>query len=200
MSVAEYVLYVCSGLVAFITFGAALPAGASSLASNRHVLLNTVFPAELIPVRSVLVASATLPAGLIVLLVADIVLGHAGWTWLLTPLVALLQTMFVIGIAWILALAVLLVRDIQQIIGYVVMLLLVVTPIAYTPDMVPSQLRWLTVLNPLAYYVSSYQYLIVLDRTPPISIMLGMLLLSASSIAAGFAITRAARNSFYDLA
>lgn len=200
LTVTEYVLYVCSGLVAFITFGATLPAGASSLAANRHLLLNTVFPAELIPVRSVLVATATLPAGLVLLLAADVALAHATWTWVLVPAVAVLQTLFVIGAAWVLSLAVLLVRDVQQIIGYVVMLLLIVTPIAYTPDMVPAQLRWITLCNPLAYFVTAYQSLIVLDRPPPASVALGMVAFTLASMALGHAAARAARRSFYDLA
>ncbi len=199
MTVADYVLYVFSGLVPFLTFSAAIPAGASSLASNRQLLLNTVFPSELIPVRSVLVASASFPAGLAILFVSDLGLSHVAWTWLLVPVVAILQVLFVIGVSWVISLAVLLIRDIQQLISYVMMLLLVITPIAYTPDMIPGHLKWLMLGNPLAYFVTSYQSLIVLDSLPPVRVCVVTVLMTVIAMTLGHAAAHQAKKTFYDL-
>ena len=45
--------------------------------------------------------------------------------------------MMTMGVVWGFSIANLVVKDVQQMIGYIVMVLLIVSPIAYTPDMVP---------------------------------------------------------------
>jgi len=200
MSVYEYILYVFCGLTSFVPFSTALSAGTLSLVSNRAVLLNTVFPAELIPLRTVLVASASMPAGLVILALADALLSQMSWTTLLVPIVMILQVMFIAGLVWVLSLAALVVRDIQHIIQYAVMMLVVITPIAYTPSMVPEALKVVIYINPLSYFVISFQYLIILDRLPELPIVVPMLVLSVGMFVLGYTTVRRAKGAFYDYA
>jgi lipopolysaccharide transport system permease protein len=200
MTVAEYVLYVFSGLVPFLAFANALTVGALSLSSNKQLLLNTVFPAELIPLRSVLVASVGLPAGTIILLLGDAVFSTLSWTWFLLPVVLLFQVMFVTGICWMLSLLALLVRDIQHILMYVTMTLLVVTPIAYTPDMIPATLLVLMYGNPLFYFVTCYQSLVILNSVPPPVIVAITVGLSVGTFWLGYTVCHRAKQVFYDYA
>jgi lipopolysaccharide transport system permease protein len=200
MSVYEYILYVFCGLTSFIPFSSALTGGTLSLVSNRSVLLSTIFPAELIPFRSVLVASVTMPVGTAILLLSDAALSQFSWTGLLVPLVMILQIMFVTGLVWILSLAALLFRDIQHLIYYGIMMLMVITPIAYTPTMIPSGLKLIIYLNPLSYFVISFQYLIILNTLPSIDILLAMVLLSFASFTLGYLMVRRAKGAFYDYA
>jgi lipopolysaccharide transport system permease protein len=200
MTVYEYILYVFCGLTAFLPFASSLSAGALSLVSNRAVLLNTVFPAELIPVRSVLVASVTMPAGAIILLAADHGLSQTSWTVLLVPVVMVLQLMFVTGLVWILSLAALVFRDIQHLIQYAVMMLAVITPIAYTPSMVPDALKALIYVNPLSYFVIGIQYLVILNRIPEPQILVPMVALSFGLFILGYHAVRRSKGAFYDYA
>lgn len=200
MSVAEYVLYVFSGLVPFLAFANALTIGALSLSSNKALLLNTVFPAELIPLRSVLVASVGLPAGTAILLVGDAAFSTLSWTWLLLPVVLVFQIIFVTGVCWMLSLLALLVRDIQHILMYVTMLLLVVTPIAYTPDMIPAKLLLLMYGNPLFYFVTCYQSLVILNAIPPPPIVVITVGLSLGTFCLGYNVCHRAKQVFYDFA
>ena len=75
--------------------------------------------------------------------------------------------MLLAGVCWVFSLVNLVFKDIQQVLSYVTIILLVASPIAYTPDMLPAQLRLLIYLNPLAYFVVSFQSLIVLGELPP---------------------------------
>ncbi|MGI9449583.1 MAG: ABC transporter permease, partial [Geminicoccaceae bacterium] len=63
MSRSDYVLYIFAGLVPFLTFSQALSAGTSSLSQGQDLLLNAVFPAELIPLREVLASGPLLLVG-----------------------------------------------------------------------------------------------------------------------------------------
>jgi len=166
LSIKDYIFYIFSGLVPFIAFGQALGAGASSLATDRALLLNRIFPAELIPAREVLAAGAFIVVSGSILMGAKLLMGEAHLVWLLLPVLVVLLGMATMGVVWAFAIANLIMKDIQQIIGYIVMVLLIASPIAYTPEMVPQSLRVLLYANPFAYYVQAFQSILVLGRMP----------------------------------
>jgi lipopolysaccharide transport system permease protein len=194
------VLYVFSGIVPFLAFSSGLSAGALSLVSNRGLLLNTIFPVELIPLRTVLVGAIALPTGLVVLLFGDLIFGRLSWTWLLVPMVMVLELMFLAGLCWILSLVALLFRDLGLLISYIVTMLMVIAPIAYTPSMMPPQLAVLIYINPASYFVMSTQSLIILDQLPPWKISIGMVSISVGLFIVGYHVYRRAKGAFYDFA
>jgi lipopolysaccharide transport system permease protein len=197
---ADYVLYIFSGLVPFMAFTSSLINGTMSLSLNRQILLNTVFPAELVPLRAVLTNGASFIAGLGIVIVFDVLLGEFSVLSLIVPLFVVLQIMFVAGMVWILSLVTLVLRDVQQILTYVSLALLVASPIAYTPDMIPPSLAPLVWLNPLAYYVMCYQHVLVLDLLPPLPILSGAVLLAFVSFFGGYELFRRAKQIMFDYA
>ena len=80
----------------------------------------------------------------------------------LLPVIWALNVVWLIGINWVLSLLNVIFRDLQNLLTRVLMIMLVASPIAYTPDMVPSALRPLLALNPFAYFVVAYQQVIML--------------------------------------
>ena len=200
MSVTDYVLHVFAGLIPFIAFCAALNVGALSISSNRQLLMNTVFPSELIPVRSVISTSTILPVGIALLVVAQLIHGEGSWLLVLVPVVIALQLMFLIGISWILSLIGLLLRDLGPLLNYVSLLLMIATPIAYTAEMMPSYLRFIIYLNPLYYFVHAYQLLIVNGELPSVGETAIMLFMSTGMFALGYVIFQRGKDVFYDFA
>lgn len=196
----EYTLLIFCGLMSFIGFSEAISAGAISLTSHRAILLNTVFPSELIPLRSVLAGSVTAGVGLVIAMALSPIIGHASMLVLLAPAVLLLQIMFVAGLSWFLSPIQLVLRDLQQIISLTVMGLMVLSPIAYSRDMVPSQIALLIYLNPLSYFIIGLQSLLLEGRPPPPGIVLAMLLLGFGTFVAGFWFYRRVKTVFSDYA
>jgi lipopolysaccharide transport system permease protein len=200
LSQGMYVLHIFSGLVPFMAFSASLFAGSTSLSLNKQVLLNTVFPAELVPLRAVLVNSVTIVSGLAVVCLLGAFLGQLSAWVLLLPLIIVLQVMFVAGLVWILSLANLVLRDIQPILTFVLLALLIATPIAYTPDMIPGGLAPIIWCNPLAYFVMSYQYALVLQTMPPIHIAAAALIAGVTSFGFGYWVFQRAKLVMFDYA
>jgi len=200
MTLEDYVLHVFAGLIPFIAFCGALTIGALSISSNRQLLLNTVFPSELIPVRSVLSASTILPVGLLLLLAFQIIRGDGTWYMTLVPLVVILQLMFLVGVSWILSLLGLLLKDLGPLLNYVSLLLLIATPIAYTPDMMPSYLRILIYVNPLYYFVNAYQHLLVHGGLPSAVECVVTVSLGVGMLALGHGVFQRGKDVFYDFA
>lgn len=196
-----YVVLVFSGLVPLMAFNEALTAATSSLSSNKNLLLNTVFPAELIPLRAALSAHITSLVGLAVTLVVGYALGRTSWqAIILVPVFWVLLLMFAIGIGWIFSLFSLVARDIQHGLGLITMLLFVLSPFAYTPEMVPAALKPLIYLNPLSYFVLTFQQLICYGTWPEHIAAGGAVMLGVGSFFAGFSVFQRAKYVFFDYA
>lgn len=161
-----HVLYIFAGLVPFLATGEALSTGVSSIVASRSVLASTVFPVDLVPAKAVLMSQGTLLVGLGAIVAAAAAAGTLSWTVLLTPLVVLLHALALLGLNWMISLLHVLFRDMQNLLALLLMVLLVATPIGYTPEMVPPGLRVLIVANPFAHLVLAYQKLLVLGELP----------------------------------
>lgn len=196
----EYTIYILAGLIPFFGFSDALTGGSMSLTVQRDVLLNTVFPAELVPLRAVLVAFVAPSIGMLLILLAIALLGKLSLWALLVPVVLGLMILFVSGIAWLLSLANLVVRDIQQVLTYMSMVLLVTSPIAYTPSMLPPGFSVLIWLNPLSYFVIAIQSLVVFASFPPFGAAIGCVLLGLGGFAIGWKVFQRAKMVFFDYA
>ena len=196
----EYIVYILAGLVPFLGFSEALTSGSASLVAQRDVLLSSIFPAELVPLRAVLVAFFAPVMGLAILLIADALVGHFSFWSLLVPIFIGLLLLFLFGVVWILSLANLVLRDIQQVISYVTMVALIASPIAYTPSMLPPGFSILIWLNPLSYFVIAVQELVVFDRFPPLVVVIGCLVLGVGSFVSGLYVFLRAKTVFFDYA
>ncbi len=196
-----YVTLVFSGLVPLLCFSETLVSTTSSLSANRALLLNTVFPAELIPVRVGLAAQVSGLAGLLITVALTIAVGRANpLTLAAVPLVWVLLFMFSLGLGWTLSLFSLVAKDVQHALGLATMLIFIVSPFAYTPEMVPPGLKLLLYLNPLSYYVLSFQSLICYGEWPPFHIISMAVVLSLASFFGGFALFQKAKQIFFDYA
>lgn len=194
----EYVLNVFSGLVLFIAFSQAMSVATTSLSKEQKLIFSN-FPSEFIPTKSVAVAYLVLLPATGFVVIGDAVFSQASWHLLLLPVVAMLQLAFSIGIGCLLSLLGLVMRDISFLIQYIVIALLVVTPIAYTPDMIPAKIKPLLYLNPLYYYVSANQHLILMNTLPPLlEIAIGTLM-SVAMFLAGIWVFKRARMAMMDL-
>ncbi len=185
MDTFHYVMLVFCGLVPFLMTAEALATGVTSVLADKALLTNTVFPIELVPVKPVLSSQAPMIIGMTIIVVG-LAFDHAlSWTVLVLPLIWIGHAMALTGLNWVLSLLNVVFRDLQNLIGAVLMITLVASPIAYRPQMVPAQLHLLVTLNPFAHYVLAYQDVLALGTLPTANEALVLFALSAGTFAAG---------------
>lgn len=153
----DYVLYVFSGLVPYICFMEALSFGSACLKQNMHLVRNVIVPAQFLPVRVVAIGLIAQVPGILLILVLTAADASLTWNVFLLPAVILLQAMFLIGLAWILAPIGLVVPDLNNVIALFVLFLLFISPIAFRPDMVPDNFQFIIFLNPIYYLAEAYR-------------------------------------------
>jgi lipopolysaccharide transport system permease protein len=171
--------------VPYLAAAEAINFGINAVITNRAVLNNTVFPIDLTPVKPVLGTQAVMVAGMAVVLVGAAVTGNIHPTLVLLPVVWFLNVLWLIGVNWLLSLLNVLFRDLQTLVAAVLMVMLVASPIAYTPDMVPHTLKPLLALNPFAYFVVAYQQAIMLGIWPSLPHLVVLVAMSVATFALG---------------
>ena len=140
-------------------FAEGLQRAVASIPGNASLIRKGAFPHELLILASVGASFAVHAAGWVAVLVALALWGEPiRWTGLILalPLLAA-QFAFTVGIGAFLAAIHVVLRDVEQALGLVLMAIFYATPIVYPIGMVPEPYRgWLS-MNPLAYVVARYR-------------------------------------------
>ena len=162
----EYILMLFAGLVPFLGFSEMLSLSTVSVTSNRRLIKNTLFPLELIPVQAVFVSAVGNLVGLLMLICA--LLFNAGYSplQLLIIPVLCLQLLFFCGVAWFFGSLAVGFRDLTQLIGIFILLLMLGTPIGYNKDMIPERFLPLMYCNPLYHLTELYRGFLLEGRIP----------------------------------
>ncbi len=186
-SMTEFILLVFCGLVPFLGFAEALALGTTSVTGNASLIKNTLFPIEMVPVKAVFVSQAAQLVGTGILLAALSIFGKLTVFALLLPVVFGLQLAMTIGVIWIASSLNVFVRDLQQIVGLVTLVLMLISPIGFASDSSAAEsLRWLLLPNPLAYAMFCYQDCLVLGRLPSLANFVPFAAFSAVMFFGGF--------------
>jgi lipopolysaccharide transport system permease protein len=188
LSETEYVVYIFCGLVPFLGMAEGVNAGVSSVSNHAALLSSTVFPVDVLPVRAVLASQSGFVAGIVVVLICATIWGKPSPWWILLPLLVGLQVAWLIGLAWILSVANLLVRDLQNLVAFMITVFMVLSPIAFTSEMLPPVLKPLIWINPFAYFVLAYQSILMLGEGPSVSHGIAILASSIALFAFGFVV------------
>lgn len=173
--VTPYPLFLFCGILPWTFFSAATLESTTSIIANAGLIKKVMFPAEALPLVVVLSHLVHFALAIPILLAAVLAFAAMGTftlsaTMLLAPLLMLLQTMFVAGIAMTVSSASVLFRDLRDIVGNLMQLGFFVTPIIYLIDSIESRpLRAMLRVNPMTPFVVAYQDIFFFGRLPNLS-------------------------------
>jgi len=198
-----YALFLLCGILPWNWFATSLNEAAGSLIAGGNLIKKVLFPAEVLPIVTVLANMVhfflALPIVMIVLLVYRHWPDPAGLVWF--PVVVAVQLVFTIG--WALGLAALTVhfRNIRDILTNVLMLWFFSTPIIYFYNQQEVQpFKWLFNLNPFTHLAISYQEILFFNG--PFGHWKWLLALGATSLvvfAVGYWLFDRLRDSFAEV-
>lgn len=190
--VKPYPLFLFAGILPWTFFSAAVLESTVSISGNAGLIKKVMFPAEALPLVVVLSHLVHFALAIPILLVAMVIfmlMGQATMsvTILLVPVVMIVQTIFVAGVAMTVSSASVLFRDLRDIITNLMQLGFFITPIIYLIDRIDSRLlRALLRLNPMTPFVIGYQRILFFGELPSLADTLLMLAYAIASIAMGF--------------
>lgn len=189
--VQPYPLFLFSGILPWTFFAAAVLESTSSISANAGLIKKVMFPAEALPIVVVLSHLVHFALALPILLAAILAFAAMGkftisWTILLAPVLMLMQTLFVMGIAMTVSSASVLFRDLRDIVSNLMQLGFFITPIIYLIDNIQSRLlRAMLRVNPMTPFVVAYQDILFFGRWPNLSDVVLIVAYSTTSVMMG---------------
>lgn len=196
----EFALILFAGLIVFNFFAECLNRAPTLILSNVNYVKRVVFPLEILPWVSL---GATLFHALISLavwLVAHLIIFKTVYlSTLLLPLIWIPLLLFTMGLSWALASLGVYLRDVPHIVGILTTVLMFLSPIFYSANMLPeSYQRWL-LLNPLNPIIEQTRNALLEGKMPD-PIVLTIATLVASVICwLGFVWFQKSRKGFADV-
>jgi lipopolysaccharide transport system permease protein len=172
-----YLLSFLAGLVPWLGFNEGVARAPFSLLENRNIVKKLVFPVEILPLVPLASGLVTQGVALLILLIGFV--ATRGWppatALFLAPLLVM-QLLWSIGLAWFLSGTGVFLRDLGQIIGFLLTLLFFLSPICYPETALPEWSRPALSASPVYFWVIAYRTVLLDGRLPDLgayAILLG---------------------------
>ena len=183
----HYTLFVLSGIMPWLFFSNTLMEAVHSFIVNASISKQVIFPRELIPLSCVLANFLNFSLGFLFILFLFVILKFQVakvLIFLIFPMA--LQLLFVIGLSLVLSCWNAFYRDVSNFLSIFLMIWFWITPIFYSSSMLAFPYRWICLVNPMTYYVMSYQQILFEAKIPSFSILFISFLFSFLFLAVGY--------------
>jgi ABC-2 type transport system permease protein len=199
-STLNFGLFLYCGLIPFLAFQDTLSKSMNSIRSNSSLVKKVVFPLEILPLTRAITVQIDKVFGLVVLILVVAVLDHrVNWTIFFLPLLIALQLVFGVGLSYLFAVIGTYLPDVRETLRVFVRGLFFVTPIIWTPERLPENLRFVVDYNPLAFLVEAYRGLVLEGTFPAPSTTLWFSIYAGELLVGGFFIFARVKQNFADL-
>jgi lipopolysaccharide transport system permease protein len=194
----SYILYFLAGILPWLAFSEAVGRSPSIMLEYRSFVKKLVFPLETLPMNLVIAGAVTEAIGLVIFTLGLLYSRHAiplSVLWL--PVLVIPQLLFTVGLCWFLAALGVFLRDLGQIIGFILTAWFFLTPICY-PE---SQLHGIRILsyNPILVLVRGYRAIFLENHAPDAIPMIALWIGAAALALLGHAFFHRLRRSFADV-
>jgi lipopolysaccharide transport system permease protein len=195
-----FALYYLAGMLPWLAFSEAVGRAPTVMWEFRNFVKKLVFAVETLPVN--LVAAGLVTECVAVVLFCGFLLATgksvpATVVWL--PLLIVPQVMFTAGLSWFLAALGVFVRDLGQILGFLLTIWFFATPICYPEEQLPAAAAAILTKNPIYVLVRGYRAALLYGHAPSASALWKLWVVSAIVFVLGHAWFYKLRKSFADL-
>jgi lipopolysaccharide transport system permease protein len=166
-TIRAFPLFLLAGMIPWMWISGAIMPATTAVLDGRAYVGKTLMPTELlvlVPVLSngvnfLITIALTIP-------VAVFLQVNVGWALLFLPILTLVELCMLLGFSFLAATANVFYRDLQQLVGYVVMALFFLTPIFYARTSVPPAFQFIVTFNPIAALIFGFQDVLYYGRPP----------------------------------
>ncbi|OPZ80160.1 MAG: Teichoic acid translocation permease protein TagG [bacterium ADurb.Bin429] len=197
---ADFALYFLAGMLPWLAISEAAGRAPAVMLEHRNFVKKLVFPVETLPVNLVAAGLVTEVFGLVMFTAALwAARGTVPASVLWLPLLIVPQVLLTAGLAWFLAALGAFVRDLGQIIGFLLTLWFFLTPICYPEASLPAWAVPVLSKNPLYVLVRGYRDVFLEMQAPAFGALWKLWALSMAVCVAGHAWFYKLRKSFPDV-
>ena len=192
-----YPIYICVALIPWTYFTTAITQAAFTVIGNADIIKKVYFPREILPISVVTSGAVNFIISTIIIL-AFVIFSGVGLSWyiLLYPFILLIQYVLLLGIGFIVSSVTVYFRDLEHIIGVVLMAAFYATPIVYKLEQLPHTLQLLVNLNPMTHLINAYRDIFYYHQMPNMEILVILLGISLVLTVVGYFIFKKLQKGF----
>lgn len=163
----EFALVLFTGLIIFNLFSECISRAPGLILANVNYVKKVIFPLEILP--WIALGSALFHTGISlgILFIFLAALGHDfSWTMLWLPVVLLPFLLLIMGLSWLIASVGVFIRDVGQVVGMALTVLMFMSPIFYPLSALPESVSHYLFLNPLTFIVEQVRNILIWGQPP----------------------------------
>ena len=177
-----FAVFMFCGILPWSWFSSSLLESSTVLISGGNLIRKVLFPAEVLPIVTVLAGAVHFGLGLPILaaflMYYGVSVSATDLLWF--PLIVSIQLVLTLGLALLLSGLTVHFRDVRDLLSNLLTLWFFATPIIYAASQVPPSVRWAIALNPMTHIMVAYQE--VLFRQGPFTEWPQLLAVGAGSV------------------
>ena len=159
----DYALYVLGGMIPWQIITKSLATAPTQIRDRMELVKQVIYPIETLPLTGLVVTSFGALVSLVIFLFLNIVCGKLTWGILLFPVPTVLLILLILGISWIFSIVGIFFKDLREMVSIVLGLLVYLSPVVSSPEMVGGKMWKLILLNPLSHIVICFRDIYYLE-------------------------------------
>ena len=183
----KYYLFLFVGLIPWLFFSISIASGSGCIVEQGNMITKIYFPREILPISLVTGQFINMLLSFIVVF-AVLAVSGSGFMPAALPFlipIMILEYMLALGITLIVSAVTVYIRDMQHITGILVMAWQFLTPVMYSVDMVPEQMRGIFMANPMTPIIIAYRDILYYKQIPQLNTLLLSLLMGVVFLVIG---------------
>jgi len=192
-----YHIYICVALIPWTYFTTSITQSAFTIIGNGNIIKKVYFPREILPISVVTSGAINFVISTLIIL-AFVIFSPVGLSWyiLLYPFILLIQYILLLGIGFIVSSITVYFRDLEHIIGIVLMAAFYGTPIVYKLEQLPANLQIIMQINPMTHLINAYRDIFYYHQMPNMTVLGILLAISIILLIVGYFIFKKLQKGF----
>lgn len=192
-----YHIYICVALIPWTYFTTSITQSAFTIIGNGNIIKKVYFPREILPISVVTSGAINFVISTLIIL-AFVIFSQVGLSWyiLLYPFILLIQYILLLGIGFIVSSITVYFRDLEHIIGIVLMAAFYGTPIVYKLEQLPANLQIIMQINPMTHLINAYRDIFYYHQMPNMTALGILLVISIVLLIVGYFIFKKLQKGF----
>lgn len=170
----DYYLFLFVALIPWLFFSTSVSAGAGCIMAQKEMVKKIYFPREVLPIAHVTCQLVNMFLSFVVVFVV-LLLSGKGISFqaiLYLPIVVLAEYLLAISITMIVSAVTVYLRDLEHVLVIITMAWQFLTPVMYSIEMVPNEIRPVFTMNPMTPIIVAYRDILYYKKPPEVRTLL----------------------------
>lgn len=196
----DFYLYLFIGLVPWNFFSASVAGGAACVVGQENLIKKIYFPRLVLPIACVTSAFINMLLTSVITFLFLIVSGRGfhslALLWL--PAVVVIEYIFALGMCMLSSAMTVFFRDLEYLLGIIMMAWLYLTPIMYTIESIPEEVKFIFNINPMTFIIMAYQDILYYKKAPSADTLITACVIGVIAVITGSIIFNKLQKKFVE--